>query len=355
MTTVFVKDDLRASVEAATGGLCTVLYTASGAPSFMRVIPKFRLEDVDAELGVGVHPAFIVDGFEKSEIFIGMYQGVIKNGELLSLPGVGPTVSQNQDAFINAGRACGDGFHLMTNAEWAAIALWCLKNGWTPRGNTNYGRAYDALWETGRRVDGGVPGDSNGSGRVLAGSGPISWRHDNSAAGIADLCGNIWEWNQGLRLVDGEIQILANNDAATYSGVQDAAPWKAIAQDGSLVAPGTAGTLKYDATGATGAGAAQIDDVIDSQSDGATYTYNTFASMVADTDITVPAIMKALGLFPLSTLAADDGMWARNIGTRAPLRGGYWGNGSDSGLLALHLRNAPSDVSWNIGGRPAKV
>ena len=38
MTTIFIKDDLRASVEAATGGLVTVLYTAAGHPSYMNVL-----------------------------------------------------------------------------------------------------------------------------------------------------------------------------------------------------------------------------------------------------------------------------------------------------------------------------
>jgi hypothetical protein len=28
---------------------------------------------------------------------------------------------------------------------------------------------------------------------TLAGSGPLSWRHDNTLAGIADLVGNVWE------------------------------------------------------------------------------------------------------------------------------------------------------------------
>ena len=92
MPSIFVKDDLRASVEAATGGKVTVLYTASGQPSYMNVIPKFNLEDIDAGLGSGVHPAFIVGGVEKSELFIGTYQGINKNGEFLSLPGVDPTV-----------------------------------------------------------------------------------------------------------------------------------------------------------------------------------------------------------------------------------------------------------------------
>ena len=71
MTTIIIKDDLRAQVEASTGGAVTVLYTAAGHPSYMNVIPKFLKQDIDASLGTGVHEAFIVNGVEKSEIFIG--------------------------------------------------------------------------------------------------------------------------------------------------------------------------------------------------------------------------------------------------------------------------------------------
>ena len=43
MTTILIKDALRQSVEAASGGLQTVLYTAKGQPSFMNIIEKFDM------------------------------------------------------------------------------------------------------------------------------------------------------------------------------------------------------------------------------------------------------------------------------------------------------------------------
>ena len=51
-----------------------------------------------------------------------------------------------------------------------------------------------------------------------------------------------------MRLVDGEIQIIpyANSMILTTSMAASSTEWKAIAADGSLVAPGTAGTLKWD-------------------------------------------------------------------------------------------------------------
>jgi len=369
MPTIFVRDELRVAVEAATGGLCTVHYTQSGQPSYFRWIPKFNLEDLGSGYGTGVHPAFIVDGVVRDGLWIGMYPGIVKNGELLSLPGVDPTVSQPYTYFVNAARACGAGFHVMTNAEWAAVALLTAKSGAQPRGNTNWGRAHDATWETARRFDGGTPGDTSGTARALTGTGPLTWRHDGSPAGIADLVGNVWEFTPGLRLVEGEIQVLEANNAATASAFDDSAPWKAIRlSDGALVAPGTAGTAKYDSLVAysdngvvNNLGSLQIDDVVDfrngpagDNSSGYDYNMMAFNSLAADTGITVPAAMKAILLAP-GSMSVNGNIWMRNHGQRYPMRSGDWGSGSYAGLGALGLNTAASHASSYIGARLAKV
>lgn len=72
--TISIPDNLRQSVEAASGGRNTVIYDVKGYPSIMCVIPKFNLQDIDPSLGTGVHPAFLVNGVEKPEIFIGKFQ-----------------------------------------------------------------------------------------------------------------------------------------------------------------------------------------------------------------------------------------------------------------------------------------
>lgn len=360
MPTVFVKDDLRAAVEAATGGLVSVHYTQRGQPCFMRWIPKFNLEDLGADYGSGVHPAFVVDGAVKDGIWIGVYPaGIVRNGELLSLPGVAPSVGHAYVQFINAARAAGPGFHVMTNAEWAAIALWCAKNGFQPRGNSDYGRAHNAPWETGTRVDGGTPGVPAMINITITGSGPVSWRHDNTPAGIADLVGNIWEITPGMRLVDGEIQVLANNDAASAAVFDDSAAWRAIrAADGELVAPGSANTLKYDSLAASG-GNFQIDDTVDfrtgpSGSDTNTGGSNSmpFASITADAGITVPPIMRALCLAP-GSLSLNGVVWTRNYGKRFILRGGgAFTSGGGLGAIDLNLAGPSAHYA---GARLAKV
>jgi len=364
MPSIYVKDDLRASVEAASGGKQTVLYTASGQPSIMNIIPRFNLEDIDASLGTGIHPAFIVGGIEKGELFIGAYQGVIKNGELISLAGVDPSASANHDTFVAAARAAGPGFHVMTHAEYSAIALWCLKNGFQPRGNTQYGRSHEATFETARRRDGGTPGDTNGTARTLTGSGPASWRHDNTPNGIADLCGNLWEWSPGLRLFDGEIQIITNNDAALHSTdmARDSSAWRAIkASDGSLVAPGTAGTLKYDASTPTG-GSIILSDAIDNRlgeagnDDHGDSMGDSLKLITAKTGLNVPPIARALGLFSVSNDGLkNDRVYVRNYGERLARRGHAWNGAAPAGLFAVALNVRRAAASTSYGARPAFV
>lgn len=365
MPSIYVKDELRAAVEAASGGQQTVLYTASGQPSIMNVVPRFNLEDIDPSLGSGVHPAFIVGGVEKRELFIGSYQGIIKNGELISLAGVDPSVSASHDSFVTAARAAGPGFHVMTNAEYAALALWCWKNGFQPRGNTNYGRSHEATHETARRQNGGTPGDTESNARVLTGSGPASWRHNNTPNGISDLCGNILEWAPGMRLMNGEIQVIENNDAAlrTTDMGRTSRAWRAIrASDGVLVAPQSAGTLKYDMASITGGGVILSDTLLNSQGDpdddsnNSTFTGQTLKSVTSKPGMNVPSLIKALGLFPVSAEGMNnDTIHVRNFGERIPFRGGNWGNGANAGVFAINLAYPRTSSLTNTGARPAFV
>mgnify|MGYP001773141615 CR=1 FL=1 len=358
MLTISTPDALRQSVEAASGGKNTVMYDDKGYPSVMVEIPKFNLEDVDPALGTGVHPAFIVNGVAKNSIFIGKYQATVHDGRALSLPGHDPATYVDFDTALARCKDKGAGWHLMTNAEWAAIALWSWKNGTMPRGNNNYGRDVDQKHEVGRLTQDGVVLGTSGTARTATGSGPATWSHDHTPDGIFDLDGNVYEWSGGLRIDDGELQVLADNDAADNTKDQSAVSvlWKAIAAaDGSLVDPGTAGTLKYDATGATGAGSVQIDTVVDSQSDGSTYAAGVFESMAADAGITVPQRLLQLGLAPAGSGLGGDYIYARNVGERLPLRGGGWYYGAVAGVFMLGLANARSPASSAIGFRPAFV
>jgi hypothetical protein len=354
---ISTPDALRQSVEAASGGVNTVLYDAKGYPSVMCIIPRFNIEDIDPAMGAGTHPAFIVNGMTKSEIFVGKFLAHIHDNHALSLPGQDPSVNLGFDTADTRCTAKGPGWHMMTNAEWSAVALWCWKNGFMPRGNTDYGQDHVQHYETGRRQDAGAPGDVSGTARTLTGSGPASWFHDNSAAGIADMTGNVWEWQRGLRLVDGEIQIIPDNDAAaTDANHSDTSPlWKAVMQNGTLVAPGTADSLKWNATGANGTGNPELATAITSQSDGIGKTAARYKDVVAAADVTVPEMLNLLGLFPHDATIDRGNFSARNEGKRLPIRGGSWHIGSTAGVFALNLDYQHSYESTILGFRPAFV
>ena len=355
--TISAPDALRQSVEAASGGVNTVLYDAKGYPSVMCVVPRFNIEDIDAGLGSGVHPAFLVGGVQKSEIFVGKFQAGVHDDHAVSLPGQDPAVSINFDTADSRCSVKGPGWHMMTNAEWSAVALWCWKNGFMPRGNTDRGRDHAQTYETGRREDGGTPGDSTGSGRTLTGSGPASWYHDNTPRGIADLTGNVWEWMRGLRLVDGEIQIIPDNNAALTDADHSAGSdlWRAILQDGSLVNPGSSSTLKWDATGATGSGSPILNTSVTSQSGGSSSARQQYKDLTAEAGVTVPERLKVLGLFPHATDMERGRFYMRNEGERLPRRGGDRSGAGDAGVFALALFSGRSDSNPAFGFRPAFV
>lgn len=352
--TILIKDSLRQSVELASGGLQTVMYTAKGQPTYMNIIQKYDMSTIDPSLS-GTHPAFIVDGVEKPEIFIGTYQGKIVSGELLSLPNVDPTVSTNYDNFLNAARANGNGHHLITNAEWSAAALQCYKNNTQPMGNSYYGRSSEDPLLTGRRADDLNPGNTSGSARTLTGSGPVQWRHNGKSNGIADLSGNVWECNSGMRMVNGEIQVIENNNAAKLTIDLSAASvqWKAIdGATGNLVSPNstgtTAGTVKFAASGTT------ADYTINGSSFGAIKNLSTTKP------VSVAALnkLKALCLFPHIDAVATfngDGLYLDLTIEAIPVRGGNWGGGAAAGVFFLSLIRARSDAFTILGSRPAFV
>ena len=337
---IFVKDSLRASVEAATGGKTTVLYDDRGYPSYMAVIPKFNIEDIDATeaMGTGVHPAFLKGGVEKSELFTGQYPAIVKDGRALSLPGVDPTASIDFDAAKGYCTAKGAGWHLMTNWEWAAISLWCIKNGFQPRGNTDYGRHHDQVHEQARRQDGLAPGLASGTARTLTGSGPASWRHDKSLAGISDMVGNVYKWVDGMKLVDGKFFMPNDNDFDA-----DEADWVdqgvIIADDAGTTKLGTiADTL--ETTGATTFGAWK----------GLTTTTN-FDALAA---VTKQRMQQAM-IDPFNTSDPVGTLYFETDGERVPLRGGSWIYTSDAGLATLNLHSVRSYSNTTVGFFPAFV
>jgi len=337
-----------------------IILDDKGLPSVMVRIPKFKISDVIDGGSDSTHPAFIVNGVEVPEIYISKFQNVIHNGRAYSLPGEDPKASINFDTARQACEAKGPGWHLMTNAEWAAIALWCRKNNLMPKGNNNYGK------DTSESTYVAIPTYKDEQGRtcrVATGSGPVTWSHNGEVTGIWDLNGNVSEWVGGYRVKDGEIQILPNNDAADADNSQaaDSTKWRAIMPDGSLVDPGTPGTLKWDYTADPGTVSAEkpfrLNTVLEfQQTVEAPYGSVAFQSLTSADGVNVPEILKALALFPAdSGDHGSDRIYMRNIGERLAYRGGNWGNASAAGVFYVRGNNPRSGVSTSIGFRSAFI
>lgn len=352
---IYSVDPLRKEVEAASGGRNTIIYDNAGYPNMMVVIPKFNVQDVATGLGTGVHPAFVVGGVTKDYLLIGKYLASSLDGRAMSVPNVAPAVNTAFDAAHALCVAKGDRWHMMTCAEWAAVALLSHATGTEVRGNNNYGRDYSRITEAGLRLDGGTPPSTSGTPRTYPGSGAVGWMHDQSRFGIADLNGNISEWMRGVRLFNGEIQIIADNDAAdpTVDNGASSVLWRAILEDGSMVAPGTTDTLKFDATSAGGGGQPRIAKSIVNQSNGTTAAAILYRNLTAP-GITVPNVLKRLGLFPHATSMFRGYLTARNGGgEKLAVRGGDWSSGEGAGIFATNFGRARSDALTTFGFRVA--
>ena len=340
-------DDLKLSIEALSGGKNTVLFDDLGMPSVMVPFPKLKMSDLIAGGSENIHPAFSVDGVEKSVIYVSKYQNIVLNERGYSLPMRDPRASLNFDQAVTYCRNKGKGWSLTPYSLWSAIALWCRKNGTMPRGNNNYGADHAYGHEK------GVPTyyESGKIARCATGSGPNTWNHNWMPDGIADLNGNVWEWCAGMRLMNGEIQIIpyANCMAADASMGASSTLWKAIAADGTLVEPGTAGTLKYNYV----SGHIQLTSGDITPED--TWRGDTYQNMTLDSALTVPEIAKALLIYPDEPGGdyGGDGHYMNNSGERLPFCGGCWSSTSGAGVFSVYLSNPRSSSYANVGFRSA--
>ncbi|EDM88170.1 hypothetical protein RUMOBE_01076 [Blautia obeum ATCC 29174] len=340
-------DDLKLSIEALSGGKNTVLFDDLGMPSVMVPFPKLKMSDLIAGGSENIHPAFSVDGVEKSVIYVSKYQNIVLNERGYSLPMRDPRASLNFDQAVTYCRNKGKGWSLTPYSLWSAIALWCRKNGTMPRGNNNYGADHAYGHEK------GVPTyyESGKIARCATGSGPNTWNHNWMPDGIADLNGNVWEWCAGMRLMNGEIQIIpyANCMAADASMGASSTLWKAIAADGTLVEPGTAGTLKYNYV----SGHIQLTSGDITPED--TWRGDTYQNMTLDSALTVPEIAKALLIYPDEPGGdyGGDGHYMNNSGERLPICGGRWLSTSSAGVFSVYLGNPRSSSDASIGFRSA--
>lgn len=321
-------DDLQGAV-AQFGAGNKVIYDDIGMPSIMYGVSKPKYSEVITGGTDEVLPFWLVDGEEKNTIWVSKFPNIVENERAYSL---GMKLPRNYITFDQALAACrkkGNGWHLNQTGVFAYLNLLSQKLGTVPHGNTNYGKDYYHTYEHGIQPQGETQ-------RTLTGSGEPTWYHNHDTSGIADLNGNVWEWTSGLRLMNGEIQIIPYGNCMKLDCDMSAAStlWKAIMPDGTLVEPGTAGTLKING--------AKISTTVGGNMD------TVFKNVTADGSTAIPKLLIALGLFPDSGASyGNDHIWANVEGERLPFRGSAFHNTSFSGPSAL-LLDSPRSIS-NVG------
>ena len=362
-----MKKDMQARIMDASLGRNEVIFDANNRPSIYVVYrPDEKAQMAWLSNGGAlfsysdhVHPAFVVDD-NVIEFLVGKYQAVRVAGVnyACSLRGLEPAHTISFDSAMTLAQAKGPGHHVMTQAEWAYLTLLAMREGYQPRGNDNYGKSYQDGTERAEPSYVYMSGTTRYIGSTKTGAGPLSWYLDGGPLSPADMRGNVREWLTGRRVSEGEIQILKDNDAANFNNSQAVASalWKAILQDGSLVAPGTGETLKWDyetPPPAGGTAGFMLNTQIETPApDSDAYGVKAFASLVAKGGVTVPNLLKHLLIMPCASAPLGT-QYMRNVGERFGYAGGLWSDTSNAGLGCLNSSNSRTLTNYSIGFRPA--
>ena len=388
-----------------------VKYDAAGnvAGIFVK-FPKMKSSDLVAGLPNHTHPCFLINDQEQDYAIFGKYKcgdNGVSGGAILSLPNLNPIRSLGADQCLSRMKLAGPGITGMTVADYGFIKLLAQKEGWVPKGNTAWGQSHkDATaWETGKSISlnaerayngyvykalqahtsaaelrpdiaptywqkikciGGISNDGTPDAahqtgyRTLNGSGPLDWYLGSDPANLCDIIGSSMEQQYGYRIVDCELQILPNNNAADPDADLSAssAAWKAIlpnaGDDGyTLVAPGTAGTLHWNWTGSAIQLDTQCDDLTIGPKGQAFKTLTAHSTRLPY----VPSIVKELGLFPTDANDNTEGYYYVNFvaGERFPRRGGAYGNGGGAGLGCVLAGYERGSAAAYCGCRPRSL
>jgi len=154
--------------------------------------------------------------------------------------------------------------------------------------------------------------------------------------------GNIYEWVDGMKLVNGLIYVAGNaNTSPTWAGNSFAAAEADWYSTGKYI--------KWAGGAATGftIGSTSRDSVM------STYKGQTFGTTTG-----ADSLLKAVALGPTTSSASafgNDYYYANNDGERLPLRAGFWSLSAVAGVFVVDLSFGRTFVSFVVGFRCALI
>ncbi|MBJ6952879.1 hypothetical protein [Vibrio cholerae] len=326
-------DSSAMAIALASGGRLEVIKDAVGNAHLFGVWPIQTYEQLQIPNCpfTGVIDVFRKqDGTFRSECRIAIHKSVNVGGRTVSRAGLAPYVNLNFDEFKTKASDLSGGFRMLdvyhdAFINWQILSI-IAKGGQQPRGNTEWGRAHNMISEVGRRVDGMLSNERTGNGATLTGSGPNSWRHDGTAFGVSDWVGNVWEWIDGLKMVNGQFYL------AQYSG-QPEAQWVAT---GRYINSGNVLSMTPPTSPVSGE--------------------QTWGLLTKTGNYVGNELMQKLFIEPIDCTKILNGRFYYNTdGERLPLRRGSWSNAGNSGPAALYILSARSLRDSRFAGRLAFV
>lgn len=320
------------ALSAMSGGMVVNRKDTYGQYLIMVRIPAFTNRMCNEVLGTNwlpitdVHPAFIrADGTSMQWFEVGMYlAGSDERGSYHGSSQYKKPRLQTLDIARSLAKTHGDRWHLFNNAQWSAIAIWCLMRDSSnqPQGNTYYGMSHDDKYQSGVRVDNKLPGETRSSGYTFTGSGPNNWRHNGAVNGIADLVGNSSEWVDGIKIRNNAIIAALRSDAHENE-------WE---------------TLVYINAPAHGRGL--LSNQAPTNNNQCNFSANPWRNLVKEANYQPVQLLQQLLIEPtVGTQSADGGLYCSSSNSVDTFgnRGGNFGSADIAGLAQLYLNSQLKD------------
>ena len=359
-------EDLVPAIEVLSDGKNKVIFDDIDAPSIMVIIDQCTSASLYSGGASTVHPAFKVGDTVKTQVGFSKFINVVKNSRAYSLPLQDPQANVTWDAANTYCMNKGAGWGLTPNALWAVVAYQSRNNKTQPHGNNNYGKDYLYTNESGKVSYTYTDGSTTRNGRTYTGSGPTTWFHDHTPFGIADLNGNVCEWQGGFRQVKGEPQFIPNANCMSYTNVSSFAAsselWKAIPNGANstptLACSSTANTATavcFDVV--SGKTRLTLGSKTTNANAGNWYHFHDSTQFVVDSEnsVVVPNYLKDMAIWPVGDISdylGTQGLWINpSLGETMPLRGGDWSYASSAGVWYCTLLVARTGSSHGIGFR----